>query len=278
MDRRNLLKAAGAFSLAGIAPFSLGDQTPEVSKPTLKVQRLAWAGVKLRSGDVTILLDPWISPSSLGPAWKEPIDPITVETERRYVLITHLHNDHFDPAAVQSVAKNSGFAVVALDTKAAAVASKGFRTYPIRLYEPLTLGDFTMLAVPAVDGFNETQVSWVVICNGKRIIHCGDTLLHGGFWDLGSAYGPFDAAFLPINGARLKARQPFSDVEATMTPRHAVAAAVVMRAKLLVPIHYGFNDPESYLEHPNAVSELEETAKARQQLYRLVKPGETFEL
>ena len=146
------------------------------------------------------------------------------------------------------------------------------------MFEPLTLGEFTLIAVPAVDGFNETQVSWIVSGLGKRILHGGDTLWHGGFWQLGNSYGPFDAAFLPINGAKLKSVEPFSDVEATMTPKQAVAAAIVVRAKLLIPIHYGFNDPESYLEHPNAVSELEENARARHQAYRLMKPGETVEL
>ena len=34
-------------------------------------------------------------------------------------------------------------------------------------------------------------------------------------------------------------------------------------AKLLIPIHYGYHDPQSYLEHPNALGELEETARAR---------------
>jgi L-ascorbate metabolism protein UlaG (beta-lactamase superfamily) len=63
-----------------------------------------------------------------------------------------------------------------------------------------------------------------------------------------------------------------------MTPKQAVAAAVVMGAKLLVPIHYGFNDPEGYLEHPNALGEFQETARARKQDFRVLKPAEWFEV
>src|SRR5437868_9588110 len=222
MNRRELL-AAGVASVTGLALADTG-KAPETKTNSLRVQRLSWAGIKLQSAATTILLDPWVSTASLGGAWKEPIVPITVETDPRFVLVTHLHNDHFDPAAIKPVVKESGFAVVALEGKASAVASRGFRVYPARMYEPVVLGDFTAVAVPASDGFNEQQVSWVVTNNSKRIIHCGDTLWHGGFWHLGRQFGPFDAAFVPINGAKLKGWQPFSDIEATMTPKQAVAA------------------------------------------------------
>ena len=59
-----------------------------------------------------------------------------------------------------------------------------------------------------------------------------------------------------------------------MTPKQAVAAALILGAKLLVPIHYGFNDPEGYLEHPNALGEFQETARARKQPVRVLGPGE----
>ena len=276
MNRRDVIKSAGALSLATLLPSAVAENPPAAS--AMRIQRLSWAGIKLQTSKTTVLIDPWITPASLGDAWKEPVVPITVETDRRWVLLTHLHNDHFDPAAIRSVVKESGFAVLALDSKAAAVGSRGFRVYPVRSFEPVALGDVTMTAVPAVDGFNETQVSWIVSGGGKRIFHGGDTLWHGSFWAYGRQYGPFDAAFLPINGAKLKSWEPFSDVEGTMTPKQAVAAAVILGAKLLVPIHYGFNDPESYLEHPNAVGEFEETARARKQPFRALRPGEWLEI
>ena len=103
MDRRELLTAIGAASVAGLALPAATPSLAETKPNALRVQRLSWAGVKLQSASTTILLDPWISPSSLGGAWKDPVVPITVETDPRFVLITHLHNDHFDPAAETSV-------------------------------------------------------------------------------------------------------------------------------------------------------------------------------
>jgi hypothetical protein len=37
-----------------------------------------------------------------------------------------------------------------------------------RPFEPLLVGDFTVTAVPAVDGYGAPQVSWVVDGGGRR--------------------------------------------------------------------------------------------------------------
>lgn len=49
----------------------------------------------------------------------------------------------------------------------------------------------------------------------------------------------------------------------SMTPDAAVGAAVQLRAKTVVPIHYGLHDPARYLEHPRALESFTELAKAR---------------
>ena len=289
-NRRDLLKIGSAIVAAGmVGSRALADsEDPKASAPAVsdekkpspdfRVQRLSWAGIKIVYKDTTILLDPWISVDTWGGAWKGKVVPVTAETDRRHVLLSHVHNDHFDPAAVHEVEKGSPFAVICHESKASYVAARGFRVYPVPMYEPNTLGDLTVCAVPAVDGLREFQVSWIVSGGGKRIIHCGDTLWHGSFWYFGEQYGPFDAAFLPINGAKMTARQPFSDVNASMTPTHAVAAAVVMRAKLAVPIHHGLNDPGVYMEHPNAVEEFRAVAEKRGQSYKFMEPAEWMTL
>ena len=136
------------------------------------------------------------------------------------------------------------------------------------------MGDFTATAVPAVDGYGDPQVSWVVSGGGRRIIHCGDTLWHGAWWRIGRQFGPFDAAFLPINGARFEWRKPVSDVPAVMTPEQAVAAAVVLGARLVVPIHYGVVGAEGYREIPHPERDLIEAAQRRNQEAAIVRPGD----
>jgi L-ascorbate metabolism protein UlaG (beta-lactamase superfamily) len=153
-------------------------------------------------------------------------------------------------------------------------SAAGFKVRATTHWEPILLGDFTVTAVPAVDGYGDPQVSWVVSGGGRRIIHCGDTLWHGAWWRIGRQLGPFDAAFLPINGARFEWRQPVSDVPAVMTPEQAVTAAVVLGAQLVVPIHYGVVGADGYRELPDPESDLIETAKKRGIGVAIVRPGD----
>ena len=58
-----------------------------------------------------------------------------------------------------------------------------------------------MTALFASDGFGSPQVSWLIEADGERVIHGGDTLWHGAWWDVALAHGPIDIACLPANGA-----------------------------------------------------------------------------
>jgi L-ascorbate metabolism protein UlaG (beta-lactamase superfamily) len=188
------------------------------------------------------------------------------------VLVTHRHPDHFDGLAVRKALGGGGSLVCTSDV-AAAAADAGFSVRLAGLYEPVLLNEFTAVAVPALDGYGDPQVSWIVSGGGRRVIHCGDTLWHGAWWRIGRQFGPFDAAFLPINGARFGWRKPVSDVPAVMTPEQAVAAAVVLGARLLVPIHYGLVGAESYEEVPHAEASLLEAARKRAVAVEIVRPG-----
>ena len=73
-------------------------------------------------------------------------------------------------------------------------------------------------------------------------------------------YGPFDAAFLPVNGglAEFPHRQPPSGIEASLTPEQAVAAARILGARRLIPIHYdGIRQPPVYEQTGEIFERLE---------------------
>jgi L-ascorbate metabolism protein UlaG (beta-lactamase superfamily) len=241
--------------------------------PELKAQRLSWAGTKLELASGTIFLDPWVNVDIWDGTWKEPIVPVESATSERNVIVTHPHNDHFDPVAIRKLLAERG-RVICHEDIAATVASRGFRVRALKLYEPLLQGDFTITAVPAVDGTNDGQVSWVVAGGGRKIIHCGDTLWHGAWWHIGRQHGPFDAAFLPINGAQLLSRKPPSGIPASLTPEQAVAAAIILGARLAIPIHYGLPPSSSYVEIPSAETAFIEAARKRGLDVEIVKPGE----
>jgi L-ascorbate metabolism protein UlaG (beta-lactamase superfamily) len=113
------------------------------------------------------------------------------------------------------------------------------------------MGPFTITALPAADGFGDPQISWCVAAEGSRILHAGDTLFHGWWWLSALRCGPFDAAFLPVGGAvvDLPPRQPASPLPAGMDPRQAAVAAHLLKARQVIPIHYGpLHEASNYVQ------------------------------
>jgi L-ascorbate metabolism protein UlaG (beta-lactamase superfamily) len=275
LDRRNFLTGTALAVTGAIfsteAASALGSEPG--SAPILRAQKLAWAGVRLQLDKTTLFIDPLTNPDVWGSALPDKLIPTEVAEGDRYVLVTHRHPDHFDPQAIRRALGETGTLVCDSDV-APLAASAGIKVRVASLYEPVLLGDFTVTAVPAMDGYGDPQVSWVVFAGDRRIIHCGDTLWHGNWWRIGRQLGPFDAAFLPINGARFEWRKPISDIPAVLTPEQAVAAAVILGAKLIVPIHYGVTGAEGYRELPDCEGLLRQAAHKRGVGVEVVRPGE----
>lgn len=273
--RREFLARAAALA-AGVFLHSIGVEAQAQDagqRPALRIQKLAWAGVKLQLDKAVLFIDPLVNPDVWGPALKDKIIPIEAAEGDRFVLVTHRHPDHFDPLAIRKALGETGTLVCNSDV-ASLAAGAGLRVRVAEIYEPVLLGDFTATPVPATDGYGDAQVSWIVSGGGRRILHCGDTLWHGTWWRIGRQYGPFDAAFLPINGARFEWRKPVSDVPAVLTPEQAVAAALIVGAKLIVPIHYGVSDAEGYKEMPECERLLLAAAQKRGIGVEVVPPGD----
>ena len=199
-----------------------------------------------------------------------PREPLVEVLAADAGLVTHLHPDHFDEAALRSVGEI--FCPPGSEPTLAACA--------VDVWETVQVAGFRCTAVPAVDGLGDPQVSWVVDDGEVRVIHCGDTLWHGQWWRIASRLGPFAAAFLCINGALFRfPGRTASEIEADLTPEQAVAAAAVLAPDVAVPIHYGlFNSPPTYEETPDAEERFLSVAAQRGVHARVLAPGETIEL
>lgn len=266
--RRFLLGVAGA-SAAALLPASLLAS----SQAVLRIQRLAWAGIRLQLPDATLFVDPLTNQEAWGAALPDKLVSVSDAVGDTSVLITHSHSDHFDVGAATSALRRGG--VLAHPTGIPPLAlPQGVRARPSPLWEPQLLGDFTATPVPAADGYGDTQVSWVVTAGGRRIFHGGDTLWHGYWWRIGRQFGPFDAAFLPVNGARFGWRKPASDQPGVLTPEQAVAAADILGAKVLVPIHYGVTGMKEYVEVPDPIGNLRRAASKRSIHVQELAPGD----
>lgn len=239
----------------------------------ISIERLTWAGIKLVSGDTTVLIDAMATDIWQGEA-PGGFVAASSETPRTYALITHTHNDHFDADGLKRVLGKRGY-VICHRSIASYVASRGLRVIPADLYAPVMRGGFTFTAVPAEDGFGDEQVSWIVSDGDHKVLHAGDTLWHGRWDSIGRQHGPFDVAFLPISGVVVRG-DPHIETAAVMTPLQALDAARLLRARLIVPIHFGFSDPPDYVEAGTPLETLIGLARARSQAVRHVAPGEAL--
>jgi L-ascorbate metabolism protein UlaG (beta-lactamase superfamily) len=244
------------------------------------VQKLPWAGIRIESGGTAVAIDPlYHFPAKFGRP-REPMRPLSEFGPVDAVFVTHCHDDHFDPEAIAAF---YGAGVPVHMPAGGARSAGGTPLSDIRGAEngdEIRIGTLKATATWAVDGVGDPQLSWIVTDGSRTVIHCGDTLWHGYWWKIAAEYGPFDAALLPVNGAVVElpglapSGQPIS-----MTPEQAAAAAKVLRARRLVPIHWRtVHHPPVYRETPGIESRLKAAAGEHGLPLSVLQTGEAIRL
>lgn len=250
----------------------------------MEARLLGWAGVQLRDGHATLVIDPLLDPTAVwapfGAAarhvpYPEGV-PATPAGASGVGLVTHLHLDHADAGALASALAPDGVVLVpepvggdaleegAVVTAQAALTSAGLRVEHVSAWECREIDGWTITALPAADGLGDPQVSWLVERGNGAVVHCGDTLMHGWWWRTARRAGrPIGSAFLPVNGARVRFphRVPASPHRAMMNAADAAVAGAALGAAAIVPIHYGGYDfPGVYEPDPDPLADLRDAA------------------
>jgi L-ascorbate metabolism protein UlaG (beta-lactamase superfamily) len=169
-------------------------------------------------GPPVIYFDPWkLAPGS-------PVADM--------ILVSHDHGDHCSPDDVKKI---SGPQTVVIANPSAAVKLPGARI--IRPGEKITVGDVTVEAVPAynINKFrspghpfhpkNAEHNGYIVTVGGERLYHAGDADHIPEMTGL-----KCDVALLPVSGTFV------------MTADEAAKAAVAIKPRIAVPMHYGDAD------------------------------------
>jgi L-ascorbate metabolism protein UlaG (beta-lactamase superfamily) len=243
----------------------------------MRIRWLGWAGVEVEEQGDRVVVDPLADPAAVFAALGERAAgmrvPEVVAPEPGAVagLVTHLHRDHADAAALADALRNGawvheppGYGGTATEQAAIALADRelgaaGVNRGPAPAWTSVSAGPFVLTALPAVDGTGDPQVSWLIEAGGKRVLHLGDTMFHGWWWRIADRFGAPDLVLAPINGARLTLphRRPASPVAAAMDPEQAALAADLLRAERLVPIHYdGYELAGVYEPVPDALERV----------------------
>nr|WP_295932181.1 MBL fold metallo-hydrolase [uncultured Dyadobacter sp.] len=244
----------------------------------MKLQRLSWAGLKVEFEGQVLLVDAvqnYQRGASIGPV--TPFE-FASATEADFILITHLHSDHYEKEVIQTVLKPDG-QLISSDQITGELSADGLNPHGIALGETYQAGNFAITAVFAMDGVGDKQVSWVIEAGGQRILHGGDTMWHNQFWQLGKTWEHFDAVFLPVNGAVVNIpRVAPSPVPIALTPIQAITAARLLHADVLVPIHYGFHKDGMYHQHEAMEEELNAEAVRQHVRVQWVEQGSPVSL
>lgn len=209
--------------------------------------------VKIKTGDQTILIDPFINGNQL-------TDLIVKEERPDVILLTHGHNDHVGDTV--AIAKACDALVVAPNELAVYLGWQGLRTHGMNIGGACEFDFGTVKYTKAFHSSSYTTADNEFIytgmpagilftSEGKTIYHAGDTSLFGDMEMIGKRH-PIDVAFLPIGD------------NFTMGPEDAAYAVELLNPKLAVPIHYNtfppiVQDPENFkqLVHDHEVTIME---------------------
>ena len=223
---------------------------------------LGQAGFLFEAAGRRILVDPFFSEHE-GRRYPPP----PVEGDVDWLLVTHEHLDHLDPASLRAVAERSPQLTIVAPAPLETMVREAC---PDAKFVGVARGDRVALGtagaatvVPAVhavhprDGYSDDPrfVGYVLELDGVSLYHAGDTLVTdavvAALEDL-----VVDVALLPVNGRTYFREQ--ADLAGNMDARDAVALATRIGASALVPIHWDLF--EGNTEDPGrAVEEAAET-------------------
>ena len=226
---------------------------------------LGQMGLLIRLGDTVLCVDYFASdrPDRRTP----PPVPAGEMAGIDAFLGTHNHMDHMDHGAWRvwrDACPQARFVFPAAhrsDVAADGIAPA--RCLGLNDGESCRVGEVTVRAVAAAHEFLDRDpetglypaLQYIIEGNGVRIWHAGDTLRYEGLLPRLQAFGPIDAALLPING-RDAARYRRSCI-GNMTFQEAADLAGEVRPALVMPGHWDMfadnsGDPRAFADYLDA--------------------------
>lgn len=217
--------------------------------------RFVWFGhstVALRVDDLTVLLDPVLSPTASPVSWLVPrFQPAVCGFDQLpqidVVVISHDHYDHLDRALIRHLAarQQTRFVVpIGVGTRMARWGVSPARITELAWDESVQVSTVRFTATEChhssrrgvFDGQSTLWASWAIHGDNASVFFTGDSG-YGDHWrQIGETYGPFDVVF--AENGQYDVAWPGEHMQPTQT----VAAVRDVGGALFVPVHWGMFD------------------------------------
>jgi L-ascorbate metabolism protein UlaG (beta-lactamase superfamily) len=249
-----ILLAAGGAARAQLR-LDLPTTTGVAPEPGGSVQFIGTATVLIRFGGLTILTDPnflhkgahvHLGYGLTSQRLTEPAIAFEQLPAIDLVLLSHMHEDHFDTLVQQRLDRN--VPIVTTDSAAKALRTLGFRqVFGLDKWQTLevTKGDSVLVAtampgrhgplpvaalLPPVMG---TMLDFRVAGGAYRLYVSGDTMVHDDIEEIPKRFPGIDLALLHLGGTRL-----LGIVTVTMDAADGVRMLKLVAPRHAIPIHY----------------------------------------
>lgn len=245
--------------------FETGARSPQALLPEVKPDlasflvpgqkvKFVWFGhstLLLNIDGRIVLLDPVFSGHASPFSWMvKRFQPAALKREELppidLIVISHDHYDHLDQETIEFFKeKDTQFAVplaVGQHLRSWGVPSE--RIAELNWYETFSFKGLTLTATPAhhfsgrglFDRDKTLWASWIIQGTHERIYYSGDSGYADHFKEIGERFGPFDLAF--VENGQYDERW----LDAHMLPEETIQAAVDLKARTFVPVHWGMFD------------------------------------
>lgn len=258
----------------------------------MRIRRTGWAGIEIEQDGARIVIDAIGTLGFFEEFWGAPEDRdelVPLEAgSLDGALLTHLHRDHTDPEALESALKSGApvagpakprflsqlqqFAIGQVEED---LVARGIERQTIAPGESLQIGPFEAIACASCDGVGANQIAWLVKAGGASVLHCGDTVWHGFWWDIAAEHGAPDIVCLPGNGAEIDflVNDPPVDQPVDLIPEQAVDAAYALKAGKLMPVHFSRTYDHERMYRPIIDAEERIRAAAEERGVELIFPA-----
>ena len=215
-------------------------QFPVIQPGQICITWIGHASFLIQTHELNVLIDPnWAKWLKVIKRLKKPGLEIHHLPEIDIVMVTHAHFDHLDRRTLRKVAADQP--IVVPTGVGNLVHDLGFQiVHELDCWQSVKVGPMRVSLTPCyhwgarfLADLHRGFGGFVIEVEGRTIFHCGDSAFFPGFREIGEHY-KIDIALLPIG-----AYDAPTGREVHMNPEEAVRAFIELKAKTLVPMHYG---------------------------------------